>query len=297
MTLITLFTAPKPFTNPHIATIQRNALSSWSSLGDDVEVMMIGDEAGMAEVAAEYGVKHLPQVAVNELGTPLVSSIFALAREHSASPLLAYLNADILVLPGFVHNAQEVMEQEKNFLIVGQRWDLDVRRLLEFTNGWTDRLRTEVHTHGRLHSPAGSDYFIYPREQFADLPDFAIGRAGWDNWMIYHARAQNWPVIDATASVMVIHQDHDYSHLPGGQPHYDLQETDVNVEKGGGLGHMYMLLDADRELVGDKVRPARLTLARLLRRAERFFAPRDGSREGLRWSVARRFRRWRRRLV
>lgn len=297
MSLITLFTAPKPFTDPHVDTIQRNALRCWLSLGDEVEVLMIGDEAGMAEVAAEYGLRHLPQVEVNEWGTPLVSSIFRLARENSASPLLAYLNADILVLPDFVSNARRVMEQAENFLLVGQRWDLDVRQPLDYANGWADRLLTDVHGRGKLHAPAGSDYFIYPREQFARLPDFAIGRAGWDNWMIYYAKVQGWPVIDATASVTVIHQDHDYSHLPGGKPHYDLHETDVNVAKGGGLGHMYMLLDADHELVGGGVRPVRLTLPRLLRRAERFFAPRDGSREGLRWSVARRFRRWRRRLV
>lgn len=297
MSLITLFTTPKPFTNPHIATIQRNALCCWSSLGEDVEVLMIGDEVGMGEVAAEYHIKHLPEVEVNEWGTPLVSSIFALARGNSASPLLAYLNADILVLPDFVSSAHRVMQQEANFLLVGQRWDLDVRRLVDYSNGWADRLRMDVRTRGRLHAPAGSDYFIYPRHQFTKLPDFAIGRAGWDNWMIYQARQQGWPVIDATDSVTVIHQDHDYSHLPGGKPHYDLVETDVNVEKGGGLGHMYMLLDADHEFVAGEVRTARLTLPRLLRRAERFFAPRDGSREGLRWSVARRFRRARRRLV
>ena len=31
--LLTLFTAPKPFTNPHIALIQRNAIRSWMALG------------------------------------------------------------------------------------------------------------------------------------------------------------------------------------------------------------------------------------------------------------------------
>ncbi len=31
---LTLFTAPKPFTNPHIALIQRNAFRSWQALGE-----------------------------------------------------------------------------------------------------------------------------------------------------------------------------------------------------------------------------------------------------------------------
>ena len=40
MTLLTIFTAPKPFTHPHINVIQRNAIRSWMQL-DDVEVIII----------------------------------------------------------------------------------------------------------------------------------------------------------------------------------------------------------------------------------------------------------------
>ncbi|MGQ9834042.1 MAG: glycosyl transferase family 2, partial [Candidatus Villigracilaceae bacterium] len=73
MPLLTLFSAPKPFTDPHIAVIQRNAIQSWLRL-PDVEVILLGDEAGLAQVAAEFGVKHLPEVACNPSGTPLISS-------------------------------------------------------------------------------------------------------------------------------------------------------------------------------------------------------------------------------
>jgi hypothetical protein len=48
MTFLTIFTSPKPFTkNPHINLIQRNAIQSWLHLGPEVEVFMMGDEAGM----------------------------------------------------------------------------------------------------------------------------------------------------------------------------------------------------------------------------------------------------------
>ncbi|HEX7974252.1 MAG TPA: hypothetical protein VF498_07575, partial [Anaerolineales bacterium] len=96
MSFLTIFTAPKPFTNPHIATIQRNAIQAWRHVGQDVDVILVGNEHGMAETASEFGVAHLPDVACNEKGTPLVSSIFQLARQASSSPVLAYLNADIL---------------------------------------------------------------------------------------------------------------------------------------------------------------------------------------------------------
>ncbi len=43
MSLITFFSAPKPFTDPHIAMIQRNAIKSWTLL-PDVEVILLGEE-------------------------------------------------------------------------------------------------------------------------------------------------------------------------------------------------------------------------------------------------------------
>src|SRR5512135_585426 len=101
MSLLTLFSTPKPFTEPHINVIQRNAIRSWLML-PDTESLLIGDEPGMAEAAEETGVRHLTAVGRNAEGTPLLSSIFEIARAHSTSPLLAYVNADILLMPDFV---------------------------------------------------------------------------------------------------------------------------------------------------------------------------------------------------
>ncbi len=255
MSQITVFTAPKPFTNPHIATIQRNAIRSWQHLGGDVEVLLIGEEPGLAEVAAELDIRHLPDVARNAQGTPLVSSIFELARANSASPLLAYVNADILLTPDFVEVAKAVMEQAERFLIVGQRWDLNIREELDFTSDWGRRVHEDVLARGRLHPPSGSDYFVFPRSCFSKVPPFAIGRAGWDNWMFFHARQQGWAVVNATQELIIIHQDHDYSHLPGGLPHYHLPETAENVRLAGGRRAIFSLQDADYELIAGQVRP------------------------------------------
>jgi hypothetical protein len=297
MPLLTIFTAPKPFTNPHIATIQRNAIQSWLHLGPQVEVFLVGDEAGMAQVAKEYDVTQLADVRRSDQGTPLVSTIFALARQTSQSPLMAYVNADILLLPDLLEGAQQVLEQAQQFLILGQRWDLDVRQPLDFSYGWDQRLRAEIQARGRLHLPAGSDYFVFPRELFQEMPDFAIGRAGWDNWMIYQAKQQGWPVVDSTPSIMIIHQDHDYGHLPGGKPHYEHIESQQNQALAGGLAHMYMVLDSDKQLRNGRLRPPQKTMIRLIRQAEVWLTPADGPRSGLRWSLGRQMRRLRRRLT
>ena len=72
MPLLTLFSAPKPFTDPHIATIQRNAIKSWTLL-PDAEVILLGEETGLAETANEMGVKHLSNaVSYTHLTLPTI---------------------------------------------------------------------------------------------------------------------------------------------------------------------------------------------------------------------------------
>ena len=73
--MITLFTLPKPFVG-HIGMIQRNAIQSWTRLHPDIDILMFGSEQGTAEIAAEFGIRHFPDVDVNEYGTPRMSGYF-----------------------------------------------------------------------------------------------------------------------------------------------------------------------------------------------------------------------------
>jgi hypothetical protein len=270
MAYLTIFTAPKPFTDPHIGRIQRNAIRSWVALGSDVQILLLGDEPGMESAAAELGVTQLCDVERNEHGTPLVSSIFARAAAYDQSPFLAYVNTDILLFGDLPEATRVAAQLGSPFLMVGQRWDLDVAETLDLSAGWQERLRKRALETGRLHPPGGSDYFVFPRAGYEDVPPFAIGRAGWDNWMIYHARRQGWAVIDATSSVLIVHQNHDYGHLPGGLPHYRHPDSLRNVELAGGRRMIFTLNDATHQLVGGRILPRRLGWADLVRRVETF---------------------------
>lgn len=250
--------------------IQRNAIKSWTLL-PDVEVILLGEEQGLAEAAKELGVKHIPHVGRNANGVPLISSMFNLARENSNSELLCIINADMMLMPDFFKNAKQVAQLKDKFVLLSQRWDYDITSSLDFAEGWQSRLREDVRKQNQLHRPAGSDFFLFPKSCYADIPNFIIGRAGWDNWMIYKACKENWAVIDCTPSVMIVHQNHDYAHLPGGKPHYEHPETNENIRLAGGQANVrYTILDATHQLVdGTLVRP-KMTSKRFTRKFELF---------------------------
>ncbi|HET6846648.1 MAG TPA: hypothetical protein VFH29_07425, partial [Anaerolineales bacterium] len=178
----------------------------------------------------------------------------------------------------------------------GRRWDLELSEPLDFNGAWESRLRQLVGEAGRLHRPSGSDVFVFPNLPNSTVPDFAVGRAGWDNWMIFDARRRGIPVVDFTASVMMVHQNHDYSHLPGGMPHYSLPETSENIRLAGGTAAIrYTVLDATHELRNGKVVRAHSSWERLLRGIEvqlrrlLFFVPAE------RIEALARPKRWRKR--
>jgi hypothetical protein len=293
MSFITIFSAPKAFSDPHIDIIQRNAIQSWMQLGTDVEVLLVGEESGMSQAARELGVRCLSEVKRNEQGTPLVSDIFEQARKNSSSPFLLYVNADILLMPDMLEAVRCVSGQMKEFLIVGQRWDLEQNEPFDYSGDWAARLRAEIRKRGQLHPPGGSDYFVFPRECFSGIPNFAIGRAGWDNWMIYYAIRQGWEVVDATHDVAVVHQNHDYAHLPGGKTHYTLEESDRNRYLAGGKSHMYVLMDARKRLVEGKLTSQRWSWPRTVRKIELLLMPKGTSIRGWRWELVWKVRRYR----
>jgi len=270
MPFITIFTAPKPFKDPHISIIQRNAILSWIALGLEVEVVLMGKEEGMAKAAAALGVKHRPDVACNQLGTPLISSMYDLARQSSDSPLLLCINADIILLPDFLDMAHQMVGLADQFLVLGQRWDLEIREPLSFEEGWVDRMKYAIQQRGREHPPVGSDYFLFPRSCYTKIPDFVIGRSAWDNWMIYYGRLQRIPVVNVTPSTLAIHQDHDYSHLPGGQPPYHLPETLINIRLAGGRRTIFHINDADYYLKDGQLRRIPMLGRKLWREIEIF---------------------------
>ena len=264
--MITIFTIPKPFKG-HIKVIQTNAIRSWLKLQPRCQVILFGNEEGVAETAEELGVQHVAHVKRNEFGTPLLDHVFGTVHKLAEHGLLCYVNTDIILMGDFMEGARMITRRMRRFLIVGRRWNVDISKPLSFEDPkWERKLRDFAVNHGEffLH---GADYFAFPRGFFREIPPFAVGRAAWDNWMIYKARSSFAPVVNITRASMVIHQNHDYSHHPsGGQGVFHGVEAERNKALAGGPRHIYTVHNSTHVFEGPK-----LMLDRSYNRLVRYF--------------------------
>lgn len=246
--MLTIFSIPKAFKG-HIGVIQRNAIKSWTLLQPRPEILLFGKDEGTAEVARELAVRHIPDVATNEFGTPLLDDLFRKAETNSRSQVLGYVNADIILLSDFARAVDLVQKQLPKSLLVSKRINMDVPERLDFQPGWEEALKLRAERTGVDEHYSGIDVFVFPKGMYSNVPDFAIGRLWFDHWLIKAVRLQNLPVIDASWIAPLLHQRHDYNHVPGGADQvWRGKEAERNFQLYGGIQHSYTLLDVTHEL-------------------------------------------------
>lgn len=245
--MLSLFAVPKSF-HGHIGSIQRNAIQSWLYLRPSCEIILLGDDEGTAEIAAELKLRHVAHVARNQYGTPLVNSVFSEAEKVATYPLMCYVNADIVLMSDFLPVAQQVLQHKSCSLMIGQRWDVDIKEPIDFSVNWEERLKSYIVKDGKLHAQTGIDFFIFPKRLFGEIPPFALGRTAWDNWLVYRVRLRKVLVVDLTEVVTIVHQNHDYPHHMGKITLRRGKEAKHNVALAGGQGYSFNVLHASHKL-------------------------------------------------
>jgi len=266
--MLTFFTTCKPFEGRN-AVLQRNAIESWVRLGHGCDVILVGDDAGTAEIAAAFGLRHVPNVRRNEYGTPLLDSLFAEAEAVARHDLLCYLNADIMLMGDFL-DAAACLEPER-LLMISRRWNVDIKGAWNFDDpDWERKLHELTLERGFQKSALGGpDFFVFRRGQWGNIPPFALGRTRFDNWLIYAACTKGFPVIDASACVMAVHQNHDCGHADGGWAGaWHGVEAQRNQALARNGADTYNFLDATHLMTPEGPQPA-MSPEHLARRYER----------------------------
>jgi len=248
--MVTLFSTPKPFQG-HSNIIQRNALKSWKLLHPDVEVIVFGDDQESAEVCAELGLRHEPDVAKTEFGAVRLDDMFSKAQAIAKHDLVCYINCDIILTQDFVRGLEQVSAAHAEFLMLGRRWDVDITECIDFSNpNWAEETRRKSLAANRRQTDWWIDYFAFSRGLYGpDLPPFAIGRTAWDNWLVWKVIHSRKPVIDVSRVVVAIHQNHDYCHHPQGkQGIWSGEDARRNLELAGGYHRLRTIADATHVL-------------------------------------------------
>jgi hypothetical protein len=222
---LTIFAAPKKF-DGHIGVIQRNAIQSWTRINPRPEIILFGADAGTAEIAAEFGLRHLSNVKCNQWGTPLISDLFEQAEKVGHGSIVCYVNSDIILFDDFTRALTRVAAWDDHFLMVGRRTDLDIKDAINLEGDWASTIRSRAQRKGKLQIARSIDYFAFSRGLYPSIPPLAIGRFWWDNWLLWKARSLQAKVVDASKPVLVVHQNHDYSHTAYGPSKQEMMASD-----------------------------------------------------------------------
>lgn len=253
--MITIFATPKAFSTHKINLMQRNAIRSWLKLRPKCQIILVGDDQGVSEIAQEFGLQHISGVETNEFGTPLINSIFNLAMENCQTELMAYVNADIILMEDFLTSINRLPNLDR-LLVIGRRWNLDIEEEINYDLlNWENQLREKLKTDGAQDTVfGGSDYFIFKKNMWGEIPPISLGRYVFDNWLIYRALQIGAMVIDATPSITSVHHNHDYSHHPLGTEGIMYgQETWRDLQVAGGTSIMKDLFDAQYVMYPDSI--------------------------------------------
>ena len=222
--MITFFSVPKAFKG-HIGVIQTNAIESWLQLKPSPEIILLGNDEGVAEVSQKYGLRHIPDLKYHpQWKAPLLDNIIETAKKVASCENLCFIHTDIILFQDFLTAFQLVSNRFEKYLMVSSRWNMNIDKRVNLSS----------------------------EKDRQSIPPFLLGRGYWDNWMMYQALQEGAALVDTTTDVVALHQNHDYAHVDGvniGERNADrvfkAQQGNYNLSLAGGQKNVYNNYDAD----------------------------------------------------
>jgi hypothetical protein len=131
------------------------------------------------------------------------------------APLIGYANDDILFSYELVDTLRVITETihdiiKQFLLITGIRRNIEGELVRQMSGIHCPHSVYLLGKHSTVFVQDSADFFIFPAATFGqlwgDMPDFVIGRAGYDNWIISKAVTEKAVVIETTKTVIALHQ-------------------------------------------------------------------------------------------
>ena len=223
--LLTLFTTWN--SNSEKDLVHNNTVRNWRSFRPWVIPVIFTNETSIASECRQNGWDVLPVRQTAADYVPVLKFMYLDAMKAYNTTYYAYSNSDILysgtlvdTLIGCAYNfsyflnvtysvdsflyGKSVYAHEPT-LIVGQR--TNVQNVTNNESSTWQAITSVVRERGRLFFEYAIDYFITPRKYpWEDSAEVIIGTLVYDNWLIYNARKRKHMIIDATTTLLAVHQ-------------------------------------------------------------------------------------------
>ena len=252
---ITIWTVPREFEGD-IGERQFSAIQSWLLLRPKPKVVLLGSENGVKDASFRLGCSHYPNLPKTRYGTVLLDKAFALAKKHTETDILVYVNSDIFFSQQWMTILQSTLyllkDSPDEILIVGPRVLVKRGHVFDHSKHKWDSFWDHIKKGGKSYSNlqsmenAAQDYFVYKKGSMQWIPPFHIGRYVWDNHIVAGSRRRSYLRINGWNEQMPsdplffgLHFEHDRSHQKD-KGHSRLRSYNEKLSKkdggwGGGL--------------------------------------------------------------
>jgi len=235
---IVYVTIPRSFIDTYL-TPQVNALNMIRNYDPSANIVLYSDDDGVKDYASK-NLYHAPDVVIKKGRLPLVNEALKYCAINFPECYICYINSDMLL----VGNTKELINYidkrfSGNFIATGYRCNLHIDTVIK-SNEIPDLLTkcSCKKTKGR-HSAL--DVFIFKSDIFRllSMPNFRVGRPGWDNWLAAKCRILGFALIDISNVVTLVHQEHPPAHVQG------TWKVSWPIWKEHGISHFASLLECN----------------------------------------------------
>ena len=231
--LLVLFTTMQLIKGKEV--IYENTLRLWPNLKPAVLPVLIVTNlsAEWQKKAKDYGWEMFE--SKHTFGSlPVIRHMWLDMIDKYQGTFYGYANADVLFDESLVLTLQMLLDKniiKKDPFVIGRRTNYKLGPNEHFYD-FKDLRYAMSKSSAKLFIKDAQDYFITTRNGYPwrDIPDFVIGRIGYDNWLVKHALMHYYYVVDATSTVTCLHQSDSSGNFAGFQ-HTFLQ--DLNKQLAG----------------------------------------------------------------
>ena len=240
--LLTLFTSWTDNSDKYL--VHNLTVHNWLSLRPYVIPVIFTNETEVADECRRMGWEVFPVRVAAADDIPVLKYMYQDVMEAFNTTFYAYSNGDILYTESLVDTLVGLVNSQISLqapvLLVGKR--TNVVNVTESEGSTFENLTAIAKGRGSLFTGYAEDYFITPRVYpWKDIAEVVIGRRAYDNWLVWYARKQKQVVIDATSTLLAVHQTtiagnyEGHGHKNGEYNHKLLVKMYKRIKYGAGL--------------------------------------------------------------